>query len=253
MLFPLADCDLYTFWETHDGPLMDGSKASSPVDDMFWITTQITGLVSALTVIHNVGSAYHPNRGFGRHGDIKADNILCLQSCTNPRGTLVLSDFGLSSSHKETTQLRKSKDTVTIAFTPAYRPPECDIDLPKPISRLSDIWNLGCLLLEMACWILGGKDELTRFHSIRTVVSAATGAASSVYFEVKQTEGKNFEFRIKREVTNVGQLSSSTTNYSAIVFFPTLNSLTSILQHCTVTIGVLRTCMTYSMPLNSRC
>jgi len=210
MIFPLADCDLYTYWETHNSPLMDGLK-NPQQDHMFWITAQITGIVSALTVIHNVGSAYNPSRNLGRHGDLKADNILCFQSSTGPYGTLVLSDFGLSSLRKQTTELREATRDKIMAFTPGYRPPECDMEHNIARSRRSDIWSLGCLLLEMACWILKGRNGLADFHHARTVVSPTTGVVSSVYFEVNQmdTADGKFEFGIKKEVTNVRQLSFS--------------------------------------------
>lgn len=250
MLFPLADCDLYTFWETNDGPLMGGSKTST-TDDMLWISTQITGLVSALTVIHNVGAAHHPDRPFGRHGDIKSDNVLCFPSCTHPRGILVLSDFGLSSSHRVNTANRKNTTTKTMAFTPAYRPPEYDIKFAnKATSRRSDIWSLGCLLLEMICWILGGKDSLTKFHSFRTVVSAATGAASSVYFEAHQTEGENYEFSVKKEVRWVRQCFCSRWLHHC---FLSNADLPSILQPCTTKLVLPRIYMTYSISLNREC
>lgn len=44
ILLPWADCDLWRFWKTHDGPLTAASK--TPRDDMLWISKQIVGLVS---------------------------------------------------------------------------------------------------------------------------------------------------------------------------------------------------------------
>jgi len=229
LILPLATCDLYTFWEIHDGPLMT-SVSKAPTADLLWVATQITGLVSALTVIHNVGPAYSPGRPYGRHGDIKSDNILCFPSPINSLGTLVLSDFGLSSSHKQNTDKREKTGEKTVAFTPAYRPPESDIESRlQGASRRSDIWSFGCLLLEMACWILGGKDALINFHSIRTVVSAATGAASSVYFEVNKLEDTTHEFRVKKEVIEVSNRILYITNG-----FLDCGSLTDLSVYCNI-------------------
>ena len=49
-------------------------------------------------------------------------------------------------------------------MTPEYRTPEVDTE-NLGVSRTFDIWGLGCVIAEMACWILGGnnlKDDLRR-------------------------------------------------------------------------------------------
>lgn len=196
MIFPYAPYDLSRFWEIKVGPL-EGSPASQ--EGMMWIASQVVGLTHALDLIHNPRS----DDLYGRHGDIKPENILWFQCDNDPLGILVLTDFGLASFNRANS--RSNIPNVDIAVTPEYRPPECDIK-DALISRRYDIWTLGCLLLEMVAWILGGKEEQTRFRVLRTTIDSASGISSSIFFKVNLVNLVNddtYVFSVKEEVQNV--------------------------------------------------
>ena len=232
LMFPYAECDIYEYWQHHQGLLSDASRAS--LDDLRWLSRQILGVASALDCIHNPRDIPYGTPKYGRHGDIKPDNILWFQSESDPRGTLVIADFGLSSFHRELS--RSNIPNRKVAFTPRYRAPESDIYGGR-ISRSYDIWTLGCFFLEMACWIFGGIEEIEQFDLARMSPSIF-GSTTSAFFDIllpredekgKDTrpglrmeaelapalqhqvenqprESKHYVFTIKSAVTNVGFL-----------------------------------------------
>jgi serine/threonine protein kinase len=101
---------------------------------------------------------------YGRHGDIKAENILWFKKipgCENLMGVLQIADFGLGKFHGRDSRSKVSPDDVQ--SSPTYEPPECK--LHKLISRAYDIWSLGCLYLEFITWLLMGSAEIDGFSS----------------------------------------------------------------------------------------
>jgi serine/threonine protein kinase len=160
LLFPWADYDLKVLWQkTSPGPPLD--KAT-----LVWMVTQSLGIAGGLRKIHNYRTKSNnlylsDNRIYGRHGDIKPDNILVFldREDANSRGTLVITDFGLTRFHSDHTKTYFKRD---IPMTPTYRPPECDMD-QGPVSRSFDIWSYGCVLLEFVTWYLGGMELLDSF------------------------------------------------------------------------------------------
>ena len=196
MIFPYAPYNLSKFWEIKEGPL----ESSPPSwEGMLWIANQIVGLTHALDLIHNPRKPDESHR-YGRHGDLKPENILWFQSTTDPLGILVLTDFGLSSFNKEHSRSNIPNDTI--AVTPEYRPPECDLAGGR-ISRAFDIWTLGCLLLEMVAWVLGGKEEQRRFRVLRTSIHSPIGLSSSIFFDMKENKNGGYRFTVKKEVEAV--------------------------------------------------
>jgi serine/threonine protein kinase len=151
------------------------------------MSAQIVGLAGALDTIHNPPDA--PHGPYGRHGDIKPENILWFLSEEHPRGFFVITDFGLSSINSEFS--RSNIRNRDIAFSPRYRPPENDMD-GGLVSRSYDIWTLGCLYLEMACWMLGGIKEIEQFELARMSPSS-TGFTVSTFFDIRLSEGSKSE------------------------------------------------------------
>ncbi|KAH6989231.1 kinase-like domain-containing protein [Ilyonectria sp. MPI-CAGE-AT-0026] len=174
LVFPWADCNLGEFFKKESQISENGSIDAGV---MQWFSDQVFGVIEALSVLHN--PKHNPTRdagekppiGYGRHGDIKPENILCFTPRHGSNGgsierrTLVISDLGIGEFHG--TASRSNLPNQGIPHTPDYRPPECDLD-GGTVSRLWDIWTIGCLFLEMVCWLLEGHDSLTEFEKQRS-------------------------------------------------------------------------------------
>ncbi|CZR52310.1 uncharacterized protein PAC_02187 [Phialocephala subalpina] len=121
-VFPYADSTLEYYWEVIEpNPKMD-------IATVRWVSRQILGLVGAVAVIHD--PPHLPNltvdsKRYGRHGDIKPDNILWFRSSSDDKGILVVTDLGLSDIHRE--QSKSGIPRYNIAKVPGYQPPECDL------------------------------------------------------------------------------------------------------------------------------
>ena len=193
-LFPYADSTLEQYWESVKTPKRDLSTAQ-------WVSKQCSGIMAAIDSIHDPKHLQNLGvRGYGRHGDIKPDNILWFQSSKDPRGILVVSDMGLSSFNRDTS--RSNIPNTKIPKVPGYRPPECDIE-GGTISRAYDIWTLGCLFLELLTWWLGGWELVEKFQEARKSVYI-TGAINNIFFHLKKVKGRNeYVAQVKTQVTNV--------------------------------------------------
>lgn len=177
LVFPYAKQNLETYWGTVEQDL--------DADTMRWWLKQLTGLVSGLLEIHGSivsattgtangkegsGSSIKFKKGedkFGRHGDIKPENILWFPPSNpsdDPRGTLILADFGLGRFHSKDTRSNVPWDRIR--FSPTYEPPE--LKLHRPVSRAYDMWSFACILLEFATWMLKGQDGITKFSDKRS-------------------------------------------------------------------------------------
>ncbi|KAF3050480.1 hypothetical protein E8E11_003748 [Didymella keratinophila] len=108
-----------------------------------------------------------------RHGDIKPENILRFTG-GNPSvwlGTLKLADLGRAQQHDLKTSLRDTieKERWRTRF---YEPPDLSEDLHQQahgkISRLFDIWSMGCVIFESVIWLLYGSSEILRFQKMET-------------------------------------------------------------------------------------
>jgi serine/threonine protein kinase len=151
LVFPWAQGNLWDFWKTYQ----EINDRTSRCD---WMANQSYGLAKALMEVHNERDRHLPEFDeiedtqyelYGRHGDVKAENILWYKK----DDTLVMSDFGLGRLHSKLT--RSGLDPKTIGGTETYRAPEFDTKEGR-ISRASDIFSLGCMLLEFVTWNLEG-------------------------------------------------------------------------------------------------
>jgi len=149
MIFPWANGNLRDFWESIKLPNRTKELAC-------WMLSQFHGISEGLREIHGNGNELNPNdRSTGRHGDIKAENILWIENHNDSKNHLLICDFGLSRFHSVKSQ---SEDRAP-GCSPSYRPPECDLYHLR-ISVKYDIWTLGCLLLEFLTWYLLGWDAV---------------------------------------------------------------------------------------------
>jgi serine/threonine protein kinase len=177
------------------GPLV--SPNVSVIAEIRWVSGQIRGIIEAIHAMHNSGL---------RHGNLKPQNILLRVSKEDPQGTLVITDIGSSPRfHPEKSTSNTSAESIFI--DPIYRPPEFDIP-GSFISRSADIWSLGCIFFEMACWLLGGEDLRRSCEEARASLDSA-GFPSYTFFEfitsVKQGgDGQSRQYaQVKEGVTEV--------------------------------------------------
>jgi serine/threonine protein kinase len=213
VILPWAECDLKGLWKRESGSLGDPLNKRN----LTWLLGQCVGIASGLQKIHHytttetathakADASPHNNKIYGRHGDIKPENILLFLDPRNPRdlGRLVLADFGLSRFHSEITKTYFTyKDVIT---TITYRPPECDME-ERTVSRSFDIWSLGCVLLEFVTWYLGGWDLVNEFVSGRKTLNPLyPGWLVDDFFEIVKDEKSSpgtVYVRVKCEVHNV--------------------------------------------------
>ncbi|VUC27444.1 unnamed protein product [Clonostachys rosea] len=181
-LFPWAEGgNLWNFWG--DESNRDGVIKFGDYPKILWTLKQIYGLCHALVALHNEEDKISgnilvfrdANTGYGRigdengrHGDIKPDNILAFHKAGNPHDTILcIADVGLGKFHAKTTQMRMEGNEITDTKTGTsrYLPPEFDMKTNKQISRLHDVWSLGCVYLEFIVWALWGEPGLKTLQS----------------------------------------------------------------------------------------
>lgn len=193
-LFPYADNTLEQYWENAKPPTLDLATVR-------WVSKQCSGIMAAMDSIHDPKHLKNLTvMKYGRHGDIKPDNILWFRSSKDPRGILVVSDMGLSSFNHDTS--RSNIPNTKIPKVPGYRPPECDVE-GGTISRAYDIWTLGCLFLELLTWLLGGWKLVEQFQNERKSIYI-TGAVNNIFFDLKKIKGRDgYVAQVKIQVTKV--------------------------------------------------
>ncbi|KAF4816354.1 putative cyclin-dependent serine/threonine-protein kinase [Colletotrichum siamense] len=203
LIFPWAGADLMTYWKS-ENPTPAFDEAT-----VIWMAEQCKGLAEGLAQLHKYetglqemsaipkGERLAPNivlNGgkdtgrpgplYGRHGDIKPENILWFPNHKTPghKGTLKISDFGLSELNS---RYSKSKMRSQVPNSPAYRPPECDLR-KKIIKQSYDIWTLGCLYLEFIAWMLGGWGLVEELESRRRRMPPGH-AQADCFFEIRDS------------------------------------------------------------------
>jgi len=177
LIFPWAETDLSKFWQTN--------TEYGTQDMERWIAVQCQGLADGLATIHREKTTsmdslmrqntavreYYDETGelpgglrlFGRHGDIKPENILWFpptRGSYNHKGTLKIADFG---SAELSTKPGVPKECGT--GSSMYQPPEASPEFAEATLPKSsyDIWSLGCLYLEFTAWWFGGPQLVGEF------------------------------------------------------------------------------------------
>ena len=132
---------------------------------------------------------------WGRHGDIKPQNILWYRESrdSSSLGTLKLADFGQAELNS---QWSRSKHRGNIAYSLTYRAPEFDI--PPNITHASyDIWSLGCVYLECVAWMIGGYNTVFEFAESRRSYDVVALEDSDVFFNTIMSENEKEEAVLK--------------------------------------------------------
>ncbi|OAQ61687.1 kinase domain-containing protein [Pochonia chlamydosporia 170] len=174
LMFEWADGNLYDYWKGNAAP------PEPTIEKCRWAAKQCLGLAAALGKIHghdNLGDPSYSSdtpekkdaegdeKDWGRHGDIKPQNILWFKSYANEKDFLVISDLGLTRFHSQGSRSKVSPSGLE-GHTAAYCPPEMVVS--KHISQRYDIWSLGCVFLEFCTWWARGYQEgILRFESDR--------------------------------------------------------------------------------------
>ncbi len=155
-LFPRAfGGNLHDLLRNNDRP----AELASDEDFLF----ALCGLCSAIDTVHSFSISELNLRMIGCHHDIKPRNILV------DGRSFILADFGLARL-KMATESSKSDFVTGPAW---YLSPECedveDAFEKHTISRPSDIWSFGCILLEMLTYLMKGPNGIAAFQQRRKI------------------------------------------------------------------------------------
>lgn len=220
LVFPWASADLLGYWKDIN-PTPSRDKATS-----LWLAKQCQGIADALSRIHryetlsgtsllhpssfsrrdsidiNTITCRNPRQLFGRHGDIKPDNILWFPDRDGGHGILKLTDFGTA--HFSTRDSVSTEEREDIPNSATYRPPEWD--LPNPMLRSSyDIWTLGCVYLEFIAWFMGGCEFLKMFGEKRQTADYRwldfPEIQTDTFFTIGKDKSGGLKAKVKESVT----------------------------------------------------
>ncbi|KAF8461220.1 kinase-like domain-containing protein [Kalaharituber pfeilii] len=133
-----------------------------------WLWKGVLGLLDGLARFHNSGlAASHAGREGvwrGAHFDLKPSNILIDGS-----GELVIADCGISRVKKIQNPAADGLTTKSKELTPAYAPPETEIDptdsrirVPK-MNQSFDVWAMACIMFEVMIFLIGGQEAFGEF------------------------------------------------------------------------------------------
>ncbi|KAI9162755.1 Cyclin-dependent kinase [Paramyrothecium foliicola] len=191
-MFPWATGgSLRDFWEAfpvHTTPMTQRSLIQQALH-------QLQGLALALDKLHNFEAEplevtisppndeqeeRRPGNDSIRHGDLKPENLLRFATSNMELGTLKIADMGLAKKNIAQTVNRKCL-TTTRYSTIQYQAPEADTSL-QGLSRLYDIWSMGCIIFEFVIWLLYGNKRLELFY---LDLQGSTRQACP-YFELQQ-------------------------------------------------------------------
>ena len=105
-----------------------------------------------------------------RHGDIKPQNILRFKDPEYPwLGVLKLADLGRAKKNFEATKKRPTID-IDEWTTEKYEPPDVYIyGRNRSMSRLFDVWCLGCVFFEAIVWLLYGRTQYHKFEDTSSI------------------------------------------------------------------------------------
>ena len=232
LVFPWAKADLLGYW-TEENPRPPQKK-----EMVTWIAEQCHGIADGLSTIHRYHtfsgkSLLHPNslpldnlteprtstkdktmneakviRLFGRHGDIKPNNILWFPDQTRKGGfgILKITDFGIA--HFSTKNEVSAQERDLVANSPTYRAPECDFP-GWMLSPSSDLWTLGCVYLEFIVWFIGGSTRLKQFAQDRTAFDPCWhGFSTDTFFTIEENQPKVKDSVIRVSYNGLTQLIS---------------------------------------------
>jgi hypothetical protein len=199
LLFPMAQLNLEEYW-------LHNAQPDLSLRRLKWISRQIEGLAGALSCMHNPPQEdIDPSQNkFGRHGDIKPENILWFEALDDEDGILVLADMGLTkfnSYASRSVTINASGERKIVVQDPRYTPPEFSVK-NATLSRDCDMWSFGCVLLEMVCHALEGADSRrAMLQSLET--EDLNGVNMYTYYQLDKKQDGRLFMLVNEKVTEV--------------------------------------------------
>lgn len=147
----------------------------------------------------NKGHEGTHSRWFGYHLDLKPSNILITGK--DSERTLVITDFGQAHFKSTNTDLGEGSSISPNPGGVTFAPPDERMNSKGHINRSFDVWSFGCILLEVAVYIIRGREELEKFRKDRKTATTPGARGNTACFyqlleEVNGTRG----FVLKRAV-----------------------------------------------------
>jgi serine/threonine protein kinase len=138
------------------------------------------GIARALTrILAGVLDSTGENILCGYHFDLKPANILVED--TDEGINFLISDFG-QSMFREIVNGDNTSKVTGVGGSEAYAPPEIDISDSKR-NRKYDVWSLGCIILEIASFVVGGCEAVQTLDDIRFSKCPQTGFPDDRFFQ----------------------------------------------------------------------
>ncbi|KAH8640825.1 hypothetical protein IG631_03766 [Alternaria alternata] len=214
LIFPWADADLFDYWKRRQEAPPEHDQTGA------WVIEQCRGLADGLNSVHRYATfsgtsildAFKlPSRNetdrhqatytgsantdrstrnlFGRHGDLKPQNILWYPDpqTTGGHGVLKITDFGVTRFNTE--NMWDTQKTGKLPNSPTYRSPESDLD--GKLTTACDVWALGCVYLEFVAWYFGGYKLVQRFGEQRLAPDPRmANMRTDTFFTIVEREGE---------------------------------------------------------------
>ncbi|VTO94282.1 unnamed protein product [Fusarium graminearum] len=227
LVFPWASGNLKEYWKSH-------RKDPNNPDHVLWFFKQCRGLALGLSRLHNprsyadtttsMNSNVHTTKKiqgykYGRHGDIKPENILWFDNYNGDPDHLAVCDFGSTEFNNLDTKSHVHPSLVR-GYSITYQPPDSHTE--TEVSQKFDIWSLGCVFLEFVSWFLLGHDptmdEFTR-ERMETNPRHSNGVVSQDQFfhlEHSWRPGRKLIAKVNPGVLKVDQTYAAVGNAKTI-------------------------------------
>lgn len=184
MTLPMARCTLDEYWANVEGqPDFETHKT--------WILCEISALMTTLASIHSLpleGIAdLSPEEPGLMHGDIQPPNILVTDS-----NTLIFTDFELSA---------WAGHPAPYKSTRSFEAPEAELCTMRE-TKSSDIWSMGCVILECLVWLFKGKKAVDAFREARVtgIPGYSTVWKDDFFFLLRYEDGEIRGAEVKEQV-----------------------------------------------------
>ncbi|PCD44661.1 hypothetical protein AU210_000118 [Fusarium oxysporum f. sp. radicis-cucumerinum] len=199
LVFPWASGNLKEYWAV-------GKKSPKEHKDVVWFFKQCWGLTVGLRRLHDPRSyniarkanndihttddllAEAHNTDYGRHGDIKPENILWFPEYRGEEDHLAICDFGSTEFNRSHSKSHVNADAI-YGYTMTYQPPDSLIQ--PEVSQKYDVWSLGCVFLEFVSWFLLGDHAAVDEFPHSRMMKLGNGIVSSDRFFCINSKGRS--------------------------------------------------------------